>query len=132
MRARPKAHYASPRIFVQGTDAVLLGQIAEGQFVAMRLIKEDGLWKIKDQVWSDKPYHPDSVYAIVPPPPGAFERAGAPWRDVAPALDPAEATKQGWQVRATYDESFLGVRIESSSRCLRPAQTRRSRPWVGR
>ncbi len=113
-RARPDAHYTSSRVFVQGDDAVLLGQIGEGQFLRMRLVKEDGLWKIKDQVWSDKPYNADSVYAMVPPVAGAFERAGAPWQSVAPAFNPAEAAKHGFQVRATYDDSFLYVRIESS------------------
>ena len=57
LRAQPDAHYTSSKVFVQGDDAVLLGQIGEEQFLSMRLVKEDGLWKIKDQVWSDKPYH---------------------------------------------------------------------------
>jgi hypothetical protein len=115
LRARPNAHYISSKVFVQGDDAVLLGQIAEGQFLAMRFVKEDGRWKIKDQVWNNKPYHADSVYAIIPPPAGAFERAGSPWQSVAPAFNSAEAAKRGWQVRATYDESYLYIRIESSA-----------------
>jgi len=114
IRPRPSAHYTSSKVFVQGDDAVLLGQIAEKQFLSMRLVREDGLWKIKDQVWSEKPYHADSVYAMLPPPAGAFERAGAPWQNVAAAFNTVEAVKRGWQVRATYDESFLYVRIESS------------------
>jgi len=114
IRPRPTAHYTSSKVFVQGDDAVLLGQIGEKQFLSMRLVKEDGLWKIKDQVWSENPYHADSVYAMLPPPAGAFERAGAPWQNVAPAFNTAEAAKRGWQVRATYDESFLYIRIESS------------------
>ena len=111
-RARPNAHYISSKIFVQGDDAALLGQIAEQQFLSMRLVKEDGRWKIRDQIWSDKPYHADSVYAMVPPAAGTFERAGAPWQNVAPAFGEADAAKRGWQVRATYDESFLYIRIE--------------------
>ncbi len=114
-RPRPSAHYTSSRVFVQGDQAVLLGQIGEGQFLGMRLVKEDAQWKIKDQLWSEKPYHADSVYALIPPPAGAFERAGAPWPNVAPAFNATEAAKRGWQVRATYDESFLYVRIESSA-----------------
>jgi len=120
IRPRPNAHYTSSKVFVQGDDAVLLGQIAEKQFVSMRLVREDGLWKIKDQVWNEKPYHADSVYARLPPPGGAFERAGAPWQNVAPAFDAAEAARRGWQVRATYDESFLYIRIESSEPMLAP------------
>jgi hypothetical protein len=115
LRPRPNAHYTSSKVFVQGDDAALLGQIAEQQFLSMRLVKEGGLWKIKDQVWSDKAFHADSVYAMIPPPAGAFERAGCPWQNVAPAFDGADASKRGWQVRATYDESYLYVRIESST-----------------
>ncbi len=120
LRAQPNAHYTSSKVFVQGDDAVLLGQIGEKQFLSMRLVKQDGLWKIKDQAWSEQPYHPDSVYAALPPPAGAFERAGAPWQNVAPAFNAAEAAKRGWQVRATYDESFLYIRIESSEPMLAP------------
>jgi len=115
LRPRPQAHYTLSKVFVQGDEAALLGQIGEGQFLSMRLVKEDGRWKIRDQVFSDKAYPADSVYALVPPAAGAFERAGTPWRNVAPALEAAAAARQGWQVRATYDESFLYIRIESSA-----------------
>jgi hypothetical protein len=101
----------------RGDDAVLLGQYAKDQFLSLRFIKEDGRWKIKDQAANaanNEAYHPDSVYAMLPPAAGAFERAGSPWQNIAAALDPAEAARHGWQVRATYDESFLYVRIESS------------------
>ena len=127
-RPRPTAHYTSSKIFVQGEDAALLGQIGEQQFLGMRLVKEDGLWKIKDQIWSDKPYHADSVYALIPPPAGAFERAGTPWQNVAPAFDGADAAKRGWQVQATYDESCLYVRIESSTAIPAPGSTAEKPP----
>jgi hypothetical protein len=100
---------------VQGDNAALLGQYGHDGFLSIRFVKEDGRWKINDFAFSDKAYPPESVYAMVPPVPGAFERAGAPWQNVAPALDNANAAKQGWQVRATYDESFLYIRIESST-----------------
>ena len=115
LRPRPDARYTSTRIYVQGDDAVLLGQIGAGQFLSMRLVREAGIWKISDQLWGEKAFPPDSVYAVVPPTAGAFERAGAPWRTIAPALDGATAARQGWQLRATYDESFLYIRIESSA-----------------
>src|ERR1017187_2684052 len=73
----------------------------------MRFVKEDGRWKIKDQAFSDKAYPAESVYAILPPAAGAFERAGAPWQNDAPAFDKAEAARHGWQVRAASDESFF-------------------------
>ena len=110
---RPDVHYTSSKVFVQGDEAALLGQSGKDQFVSMRFVKEDGHWKIKDQAWSNQAYHADSVYAMIPPAAGAFERAGAPWQNVAPALVTADAAKHGWQVRATYDESYLYVRIES-------------------
>src|SRR5579871_4131564 len=123
LRPRPNAHYTSSKVFVQGDDAALLGQIGEGQFLGMRLVKEDGHWKIKDQVWSDKAFHADSVYAMIPPAAGAFEHAGAPWQKVAPAFDGADAAKRGWQVRAIYDGSYLYVRIESSTPFPAPGST---------
>ena len=115
LRPRPDAHYTTSKTFVQGGEAALLGQIGKDQFLSMRLVKEDGRWKIKDQVFSDKAFPADAVYAMIPPVAGAFERAGAPWQNVAPAFDKAEAAKRGWEVRATYDESFLYIRIESST-----------------
>jgi hypothetical protein len=112
---RPNVHYTSSKVYVQGDQAVLLGQYDKNQFVSMRFVREDGRWKIRDQVFSDKAYHADSVYAMIPPTTGAFERAGAPWQNIAAAFDTGGATKHGWQVRATSDESFLYVRIESST-----------------
>jgi hypothetical protein len=109
---QPDAHYTSSKVFVQGDEAALLGQYSKDGFLSMRFVKEDGLWKIKDFASSDKAYPAESVYAMIPPPPGAFERAGAPWQNVAPALDKADAAKQGWQLRATFDESVLYIRIE--------------------
>jgi hypothetical protein len=115
MRPRPAAHYTFSKVFAQGDEAALLGQIAEKQFVSMRFVKEGGRWKIKDQVWSDQAFPVDSVYAMIPLAAGTFERAGAPWQNVTPAFDAADAARHGFQVRAAYDESFLYIRIESST-----------------
>jgi hypothetical protein len=112
VRARPEVHYALSKAFVQGDEAALLGQ-RENQFLSMRFVKEDGSWKIKDQVFSDKAYPAESVYAMIPPAAGAFERAGTPWQNVAPAFNQADAARHGFEVRATYDESFLYIRIET-------------------
>jgi hypothetical protein len=115
LHPQPDAHYTSSKVFVQGDEAVLLGQYGKDEFWNMRFVKEDGRWKIKEFVGSDKAYPAESVYAMIPPPAGAFERAGEPWRNGAPALDKADAAKHGFQVRAAYDESFLYIRIESST-----------------
>ena len=110
---RPDLHYTSSKVFVRGDEAVLLGQYGKDEFLSMRFVKEDGRWKIKDQVSSDKAYPAESAYAMLPPAAGAFERAGTPWQNVAAAFDKAAAVKHGFQVRTTYDESFLYIRIES-------------------
>ena len=115
---------------MQGDEAALLGQIGKDQFLSMRLVKEDGRWKIKDQAFSEQAYPAESVYAMIPPAAGAFERAGAPWQNVAPAFDKADAAKHGWQVRATYDESCLYIRIESSAPIPVPG-TQAEKPPMG-
>ena len=114
LRPRPDLHYTSSEVFVQRDEAALLGQYGKDEFLSMRFVREDGHWKIRDQVFSDGAYPAESVYAMIPPAAGAFERAGAPWQNVAPAFDKADAARHGWQVRAAYDESFLYIRIESS------------------
>lgn len=113
LRARPDAHYTSSKIYVQGDQAVLLGQYGNATFLSMRFIREDGRWKIRDEAFGDKEYDPASVYAVIPPPSGAFGRAGLPWQKVAEALNPADAARHGFQLRATSDESYLYIRIES-------------------
>jgi hypothetical protein len=113
LHPQPDVHYTSSRVFVQGDEAALLGQYGKDGFLSMRFVKEDGRWKIKDFAFSDKAYPAGSVYAMVPPAAGAFEHAGEPWQNAAAAFDKADAARQGFQVRATYDESFLYIRIES-------------------
>lgn len=113
LQPQPDVHYTASKVFVQGDEAALLGQYGPDGFLRLRYLRQDGGWKIRDVAFSDKAYPAGSVYALVPPPPGTFERAGEPWQKVAPALDPANAARQGWQLRAAYDESFLYIRIES-------------------
>lgn len=127
---QPNAHYTSSKVFVQGNEAVLLGQFAPDGFLSMRFVREDGRWKIKDFAASDKPYAAESVYAMLPPPSGAFERAGEPWQKVAPALDQASALRQGWQLRAASDESYLYIRIELPTAVPAPG-TEAEKPPMG-
>lgn len=130
MHPQPEARYTAQKVFVQGDEAALLGQYSKEGFLSMRFVKEDGRWKIREFMFSDKAYPVESVYAMIPPPAGAFERAGAPWETVSAGLDKAAASKQGWQVRATYDESCLYIRIESSAPMLAPG-TRAEKPPTG-
>lgn len=127
---QPDVHYTSSKVFVQGDEAVLLGQYGKDEYLSVRFVKEDGSWKIKDFAGNDKAYPPASVYAMLPPPAGAFERARSPWQKVAPALDKANAARQGWQLRAAYDESFLYIRIESSTPMPAPG-TEAEKPPMG-
>jgi hypothetical protein len=130
LRPQPDAHYTSSRVYVQADQAVLLGQFSPDGFLSMCFVREDGGWKISDFAFSDKPYSAESVYAVIPPPPGAFERAGSPWQSVPPALDKASAARQGWQLRAASDESFLYIRIESSEPIPAPG-TQAQKPPMG-
>jgi hypothetical protein len=125
---QPDLHYTSSKVYVQGDEAVLLGQFGRDDFLSMRFVKEDGRWKIKDQVFNNKAYPAESVYAMIPPAAGAFERAGTPWQNVATAFGAAKAGEYGWQVRATYDESLLYVRIESSTPLPAPGSTAEKPP----
>jgi hypothetical protein len=128
IRPRPDVRYTSSKVFVQGDEAVLLGQSGKDQFLSMRFVKEDGRWKIKDQVGNDRAYPADSVYAMIPPAGGAFERAGTPWQNVPPPFSTADAARHGFQVRAAYDESFLYIRIESSEPMATPGSQAETPP----
>ncbi|MGP0073630.1 MAG: nuclear transport factor 2 family protein [Bryobacteraceae bacterium] len=106
-RARPEVQYQVTKSFVQGDKAVLLVQAAPNSFATMTLRREGGEWKIQDQLWKDTAPDPKSIYALAPPDPGTFARAGSPWDQVAPAMDPSHAARQGWQMKAVFDESYL-------------------------
>jgi hypothetical protein len=121
--ARPSVQYHALNTFVHGDQAVILVQAASDSFITMMLRREGGDWKIQDEVWGDTQPDAKSVYALVPPDPGAFARAGSPWNQVAPGLDPAQAASQGWQLKAAFDESYLYIRIESSDRLPAPGST---------
>jgi hypothetical protein len=123
MRARPEAQYRATKTFVRGDDAVLLVQAAPNSFVTMMLRKEGGQWKIRDQAYRDTAPDANSVYALVPPDPGAFARAGSRWDQVASGLDPSQVARQGWQIKTIFDESYLYIRIEASAELPAPGST---------
>ena len=123
VRATPDVHYRATKTFVHGDEAVLLVQRASSSFVTMTLRKQGGQWKIQEQVWRDTAPDPDCVYALAPPDPGAFVRAGSRWDQVAPAMDPSQAARLGWQLKAAFDESYLYIRIESNTDLPAPGST---------
>lgn len=120
--AMPDIRYRLTKSFVRGEDAVLLAQRGSMPFV-MTLRREGGQWKIQDQLWRDTAPDPNSVYAWVPPDPGAFARAGSPWDQVAPAMPADKAAREGWQMKAVFDESYLYIRIETSAELPPPGST---------
>jgi hypothetical protein len=115
IRPRPESRYTASTVFVQGDQAAALVQSTVSGHASMRFVKETGLWKLKDVIWNDRAADPNSVYAMVPPPDGAFTRAGSPWQSVQAGLTEQESARRGWQMRAVHDESYLYVRIESPS-----------------
>lgn len=123
VKARPSVQYQLMKSFVHGDQAVLLAQAASDSFVTIMLQRENGTWKIHDEIWGDTAPDPNSVYALVPPDPGAFGRAGSPWNQVAPGLNPSEASRQGWQIKAAFDESYLYIRIEAANPLPAPGAT---------
>jgi hypothetical protein len=122
-RARPEVRYRAMKSYVHGDEGVLLVQRASDSFVTMTLRREGGQWKIQDQLWKDRAPDPNSVYASAPPGPGAFARAGSRWDQIAPAMDPSQIARLGWQMQAVFDEAYLYIRIESSGELPAPGST---------
>lgn len=108
IRPNPTTRYRASKVFVQGDMAALIATMSD-QFISMRFARENGAWKILDQTWNNVAIDPASLYALVPPPDGAFARAGSPWESVTPASGTGK-----WKLRAAYDESFIYVRIEGA------------------
>jgi hypothetical protein len=130
VRPRPDARYHATKIVVHGDDAALLVQGASNSFLTMTLRREDGQWRIQDQLFRDTAADPNSVYALLPPDPGAFGRAGSPWDRVAPAMNPGQAARLEWQMKAVFDESYLYIRIESNTELPAPGSTIEKPPGV--
>ncbi len=123
VKARPEVQYRSTRTFVRGGKAVLLVQGASKSYVVMTLRKDGGEWKFEDQIWRDTAPDSNFVYALAPPVPGAFARAGSPWNRIPPGVDPKKATREGWQMKAAFDENYLYIRIESQTDLPAPGST---------
>jgi hypothetical protein len=123
VRARPEVQYRALKTYLRGDQAVLLVQAASDNFVSMTLRREDGHWKIDDQAWRNTAPNANSVYAFLPPDPGAFARAGSPWGQLASGMDSGQAARLGWQLKAVFDESYLYIRIESSGDLPAPGST---------
>ncbi len=122
-RGRPEVRYRATKSFVRGDEGVLLVEGGSNSFATMTLRREGGQWKIQDQMWKDRAPDPNSVYALAPPGPGAFTRAGSRWDQVAAGMDPGQAARLGWQMKAVFDESYLYIRFEWSRDLPAPGST---------
>lgn len=122
-KARPDVRYVALKSFARGDQAVLFVKVAADSFITMKLRNEGGQWKIQDELFRETAPDPNSVYALVPPDPGAFVRAGSPWDQVAPATYTSPAYHQGWQMKAVFDDAYLYIRIESDTVLPAPGST---------
>src|SRR5579883_1299441 len=109
-RPRPELDYRVMKTFVRGDQAVLLVQVASNNFFSMTLRKEDGQWKAQDQFFRNTAPDANSVYALIPPDPGAFARAGSHWDQVAAPVYTSQAAHLGWEIKAIFDEAYLYIR----------------------
>lgn len=120
IRPQPQ-RYQVARVYAQGDDAVVLAQVVIGSFVTITLRRENGEWKIADEMFRDSAADVNSVYAIIPPASGAFLRAGSDWSSIAP--QPAQPASRDWRMRAVFDESYLYIRFETNADLPAPGST---------
>jgi hypothetical protein len=123
VKPRPEVHYRVIKSLVRGDQAVLLVAGGPNSFMTMMLRQQNGQWKIQDAAFRDTAPNPNSVYALLPPDPGSFARAGSPWDQVPPGMDPKRAAREGWQMKGVVDESYLYILIESSTELPAPGST---------
>ncbi len=123
VKARPEAHYRTIAAFARGDQGVILAEGGSSPFLTLMLRRDKGEWKIQNLIMRETAPNANSVYALVPPGPGAFARAGSNWDEIAPAMDPSQAARQGFQMKAVFDESYLYIRFESSSELPAPGST---------
>jgi len=120
-RARPGVEYEVLGSRVQGSRAVVMGRVTDragktDQHVAILFALEENQWKVAREQWSDKPFDPFVIHAMLPPEPGGFARDGSPWRRVAYAAvnrGLVRSDELAWKVQGTYDDTFLYVRYEA-------------------
>jgi hypothetical protein len=87
IRARPTVQYEALSTRVTENRAIILGRVTDGaagttQFQIALFTKEDDEWRLSREQWSDKPFDPFVLYALLPPQGGAFVRAGSPWKRI--------------------------------------------------
>jgi hypothetical protein len=84
----------------------------EFQYEALRLVLEDGGWKISEMEAGNRPIYPHTFF---PPEDGAFMKSGANWGAIPYALASDSITTletPNWSMKGALDESFLYIRLE--------------------
>jgi len=116
----PAIHYEALAVAARNDHAALIGKITgvshgSVQYDRVRFVREDGSWKVAEEIWSEQPVDPAALYAMLPPADGAFARAGSPWQRVPYSSANTKWFKPNqidWKLQAARDESFLYVRFE--------------------
>jgi hypothetical protein len=136
--SRPSVQYEPLAARAAGDRSAILGKVTdrEGgtvQYEAVLFVLEDSEWKVAREQWSEKPFDPFVLYAMLEPPDGTFVRDGSPWKLVPYASSNWDVVRKEdvvWKVQATFDESFLYLRYESTQPL--PAAGSKLRPNVGK
>ncbi|HET9179969.1 MAG TPA: hypothetical protein VFQ24_16560 [Terriglobia bacterium] len=119
----PAIHYEALEVAARNDHAALIGKITgvshgSVQYDRVRFVREDGSWKVAEEVWSEQPVDPAALYAMLPPADGAFARAGLPWERVPYSSANTRWFKPNqidWRLQAARDESYLYVRFEHTA-----------------
>lgn len=119
MPGRPEVHLEPIAVCVRGDRGFVVARYdapaGKVKTYLVRYAREDGAWKIADQMMSEAPPYRPAVYAYLPPDGGAFTHAGLPWRAIPYATASRKDAEQAWKVQATRDESFLHLRFEAQA-----------------
>jgi hypothetical protein len=119
----PGLHYVPLAAGASGSHGAVIARIegstrATGKYESVKLVLEDGSWKVDRESFDDSPLDARGLYALLPPEDGAFARAGSPWAAVPYSVSNTQFFKESeldWKMKATRDESFLYVRFEAKS-----------------
>lgn len=119
--SKPEKGFKKSSVIVYKKSAAVIGEVLKigvhSMFHAIRLVKEDGAWKIVEEKLATNVIDPHS---FLPPEDGSFIQQGLSWGKVAYAekkeVDPRfNSFADNWAMQAAVDESFLYVRLVSKA-----------------
>jgi len=137
-RSRPNIRYEPLGTQVDKNRAVILGKVSDPdagsvQYDAVLFAIEDGGWKVAREQWSEKPFDPFVMYALLEPEDGSFLRSGAPWKPVPYATANTQTVRKedvNWKIQGVFDEAFVYVRFEAAQPI--PAAGSKVKPEFGK